>query len=161
MNAKWFVPQTMYQKDPAAFETREELRFRVSSISDEYLAPDIVAPQSASQVPSGPMITEFPSIIEQEIETDMYKKYFVTGDRPQRVTANTMMFPGWQYWVNGETVSAVRQNGLPGIMVPSGRSAVELRFTNTWSRTIGNTVSLVTVIALLYLYGKQTRKTHA
>lgn len=55
-------------------------------------------------------------------------------------------FPGWRGWIDGEptAVQAVGTLGLMGLCVPAGEHHVELRFQNTWSRTAGSGLTVLT-----------------
>jgi hypothetical protein len=64
-------------------------------------------------------------------------------------------FPGWKAWIDGAPVQ-VRPGPLDGtvqVAVPTGVHDVEVRFTNTPVRAIGNALSLLTGVALAALAG--------
>lgn len=159
---KRFVPQSTYEQPAEAFERVQEIRFRVSKISDEYLTPDIRAPEYVADMPQG-VIRDAHGVLdlELEIDTETYKKYFLTFREPTQVTLSLMDFPGWKYWVNSTQIEPVVKSGMPSIMMPKGRSALEARFENTWSRSVGNLVSIATLLFILFFYGRTTQKNHA
>lgn len=158
LNAKLFVPQLSYDRLAAFFESEEELKWRVSRLSDEYLPPSFVKPENSSQVAHEILASQdLPGFrVETEINTEMYAKLVTYAQYPIEVALNRIYFPGWKYWVNGvqQTVKVV--HGLPVFMVPSDRSVVELHFTNTLVRTIGNIISLSIIVSLIFVYGKKT-----
>lgn len=158
LNAKVFVPQTVYDKPAAFFESEEELAWRVSGVSDEYLPRSFFKPENASRVAREILASQPLSgfRVETEINTETYAKIVTNAQNPVEVILNLVYFPGWKYWVNGveQTVRVV--NGLPVVMIPSGRSVVELRFTNTPPRTIGNIISILVMLWFIWIYGKKT-----
>ncbi len=155
LNAKWFAPQYVYPKNLESFETSEELRWRVSKISDEYLPPAVVRPRALPEVPQGAILPRGDLEVETERENEIYAKFALLSTISQPVTIHRAYFPGWRYWVNGVETLSHLADGLPVLSVPQGRSVVEMRLTNTPVRTLGNVLSAVTVILLLYVYGKK------
>ncbi len=156
--AKVFLPQYIYQKNPAEFESRQELRWRVSKISDEYLPPSVPRPQAVQNIVTNRWKFFSNVDVESEIETDTYARYILTSGRDVLVQINLAHFPGWRYLVNGKEVHPLIVSGVLHSILPTGRNVVELEFTNTFVRTIGNLISIGTIVILLSIYGK---KTHA
>lgn len=155
-SAKLFRPQYLYARDPKAFESREELRFRVSKISDEYLPAAIERPKSVSDVPSEAIVPTQSFRVETEIDRETYAKFILMSTSDQIITINRAYFPGWKYWVNGKETEAKLVRGLPTVPVPQGYSVVEMRLVNTPVRSLANAVSIVTILFLIYAYGKKT-----
>lgn len=158
LNAKVFVPQTVYDKPAAFFESEEELAWRVSGVSDEYLPRTFLKPENASRVARGILTSQelLGLRVETEINTETYAKLVTHAQNPIEVALNLVYFPGWKYWVNGVEQSVRVVNGLPVVMIPSGRSVVELYFTNTPVRAIGNILSILVVLWFIRIYGKKT-----
>ncbi|MDP1721740.1 MAG: 6-pyruvoyl-tetrahydropterin synthase-related protein [Candidatus Gottesmanbacteria bacterium] len=157
VNAKVFVPQYVYDKPVESYEGEAELLWRVSGISDEYLPQSFVKPGNPSRVAREILSTQ-PLLgyrVETEINTETYVKLAVYTDNPIEVVLNRVYFPGWIYWVNGSVQTARETNGLPMVRIPSGRSVVELHFTNTPVRTAGNIISILVVLLFLRIYGKK------
>lgn len=156
VEAKWFAPQFTYAKDARDFETPQELRFRVSKISDEYLPPEVPRPRQITEI-SGPAIAAT-GILEvgTDIDKETYKKFALLSKINQKITIAHAYFPGWRYWVNGKEALEYLTQGLPVLSLPEGESVVEMRFTNTPVRTFANILSLLTLLYLMYIYGKKT-----
>lgn len=158
LNAKLFVPQVFFDRPAASFESEEELSWRVSGVSDEYLPRSFLKPENASRV-AKEILTSQESLrlrVETEINTETYAKLVTNAQNPVEVTLNRVYFPGWKYWVNGVVQTVRVVHGLPVFMIPSGRSVVELRFANTPVRTIGNILSILVVLWFIRIYGKKT-----
>lgn len=158
LEAKWFAPQFTYAKPAADFETTEELRYRVSKISDEYLPPDIIRPTNVTGI-AGAAIRETGELeVGTDIDKETYKKFQLFSKGSRKITVARAYFPGWHYLVNGKETIEYLDRGLPVLSIPEGESVVEMRFTNTPIRTLANTVTLLVIVWLIYTYGK---KTHA
>ncbi|MFN8533568.1 MAG: hypothetical protein U0556_08485 [Dehalococcoidia bacterium] len=75
----------------------------------------------------------------------------VSSPEPFQLGFYTQHYPGWTATVNGQAVEIVPAGpyGLITIAVPAGESWVELRFLDTAARTVGQTISAATLLALL------------
>ncbi|MBI3576778.1 hypothetical protein HY086_01930 [Candidatus Gottesmanbacteria bacterium] len=135
INGKLFQPQYIINRPTRAFETNEELRWRVSKISDEYLPPGLAKPTSQSQLPQGVVVDSGTSF-----------SYQLTSTSSAEVIINKAYFPGWRYWVNGVNLQPKISGGLPVLAVPKGQNSISAQLTNTPVRTLGNVVSLVSLL---------------
>lgn len=72
-----------------------------------------------------------------------------------RIRENTLYFPNWQVFVNGQPVGIEfqdRQNrGLITYYVPKGNNNVTIEFNNTKQRILANSISLLSLLGLLVL----------
>ncbi len=77
----------------------------------------------------------------------------VSSPEPFQLGFYTQLYPGWQASVNGTrvTIDASKPYGLIVVPVPAGESTVLLEFVDTPPRTIGQIVSGVSAIGLLFL----------
>ncbi len=158
VNAKWFMPQSTYQRSVSAFETDEELRFRVSKISDEYLPPSIKRPNSPQEVRKAAIVESPTYSIETDVDTEVYARLVVTSNNDTIVRIDRAYFPGWVYLVNGKLTPPTIIDGLPQLALVAGSSIIEMHFYNTFIRSLGNLISAVTLITLIYIYGKNKAK---
>lgn len=159
LNAKLFTPQMTYDQPTDFFESSEELLWRASKVSDEYLPSSFQKPDSFQKVSREILISDRNRglAVETEINSETYSKLHISAQTPMDVILNRVYFPGWQYWVNGVRQKHVRiENGLPLIALPVGGSVVEIRFNDTLVRTIGNILSILTVLWFLKDYGKKS-----
>ena len=162
VNAKWFLGQFIINKPAGSYESQEELRYRVSKISDEYLPPDFVRPQkpSESSYEAVPLSRQYSA--ETEVDTETYTKIALQSSTDTEVSLQRVYFPGWEYWVNGKKVLPNIQDSLPRIAVPAGESVLEMHFFNTPVRSLANLISIITLGSLLVVYGsKKTSETIA
>ncbi len=157
VEAKWFVPQYTYSRPAAAFETAEDIRFRVSKISDEYLPPAVPRPKTPQDVVQDiiPKSNLYTSDIQQI--SDTYVKIAFQAQEPTTVKINTAYFPGWHYIVNVTDTKPQIKNGLPVITIPQWASVVQMQFRDTPARTIGNIISLLSLGVCFYIYDKRKK----
>ncbi len=66
-------------------------------------------------------------------------------------------FPGWRVAINNKEVKIEdpAEEGFLKFKVGSGISKVRMYFSNTWIRNIGDTVSIISIIASIYLLRKK------
>lgn len=157
IEAKYFVPQYTYGRPASAFETDGEIRYRVSGISDEYLPPGIEKPASEQSVVRDIIAQSDAYTVGIIQNSDTYKKFEFRSGTDNRIRINTAYFPGWIYRVNDTYVQPQLDHGLPVLTVPSGFTVVQMWFTNTPVRTVGNAVSIVSVLVWIYLYDKRKK----
>lgn len=155
--AKLFAPQTFIVRSPDLYETDEELRFRVSKISDEYLPAAIIRPATISEVRRDTIEKSENYVFKTNRQTDTYSMFTFDAKRTQTIRINTAYFPGWRYKVNGVQVTPEIFDGLPYLTIPAGRSTVEITFGNTVVRTAGNIISLMALVFLFLYYGKRKK----
>lgn len=156
MNAKWFRPQFTFTANPATYREKTDLSWRVSKISDEYLPPQIIRPQSPSEIPSE--VIKHPDTISVEYEkiTETYIKARITADSAGRIMVNRAYFPGWQYLIDGRVRTPEVVHALPELEISPGLHVYEMRFTDTPIRYLGNVLSIITGIIVIILYGKKS-----
>lgn len=156
VNKKFFVPQYLYDRSPASFETQEDLRYRASKISDEYLPPDIPKPKSAEEIIKLPIPESTVYQFKQAINKETYKKFEIMSQKQHDIILQHAHFPGWRYWVNGKEQYIRLDNSRAIVRIPEGFSTIEMRFIDTPVRFIGNIISVLSVLLLVYSYGKKT-----
>lgn len=161
VNAKLFVPQYGYARDAVAFETDEELRYRVSKISDEYLPPDVPRPTDVSMVPKTTIKVPAEGSVETEIDTETYTKAMVTVRSQEPVTINRAHFPGWHYYIEGKEVQPTTNHGLPTLVIPQGIYLFESRFIDTPVRAVGNVGTLVSLLVIISFVARYEKKANA
>lgn len=89
------------------------------------------------------------------------KVAFSIDGKGGQVLVSNYHFPGWEVFVDGSLVksSPFGKYGIISFTVPSGNHTVLLTFTNTPIRTIGNTISLISLLGLCFLmYFRWKRK---
>jgi hypothetical protein len=156
-NAKLFVPQFTYQRDESTYQSAQELRFRASKISDEYLPPGISIPSSAEAVVFDTITASNSATVTKVFDKAIDARYTISSPISTNIRINRAYFPGWQYWVNGVRVVPSVHKGLPEILLPAGSSTVEMKFRDTPVRTVANSISIFTIIYFCIYYGKRKK----
>jgi hypothetical protein len=157
VEAKRFTPQYTYSRPAADFETVEDIQFRVSEISDEYLPAAVPRPKMPQDVVRDTIPRSDLYAMEIQQMTDTYVKVAFHTREDIQVKINTAYFPGWHYIVNVTDTKPVVQNGLPIIPIPSGDSVLQMQFRDTPVRQIANIISLLSLGVCFYLYDKREK----
>jgi hypothetical protein len=157
VEAKRFTPQYTYNRSPGDFETQEDIRFRVSKISDEYLPGAVPRPENAQDVVHDTITKSDLYTAEIRQMTDTYLKVAFHTREDTQVTINTAYFPGWHYIVNVTDTKPRVENGLPVITIPQGDSVVQMQFRDTPVRKIANIISLLSLGTCFYIYDKRKK----
>lgn len=112
-----------------------------------------------SQRPQAPVTVEGGVLTGQSPTKYLDKKYTVSMTREGAVTVNTLYFPGWKAFVDGqETPVNYKNHGLIELTIPSGDHSIVVAFTDTWPRKLGNVISLASLAAILFLGYTRFRK---
>jgi hypothetical protein len=87
------------------------------------------------------------------------RSFLVDSARGTKLRVKTFYFPGWRARVDGKEVPLRAQEGTGAILidVPPGRHDVRLEFTDTPLRAIGEALSLLTLAAFIFPYGRLRR----
>lgn len=141
---KYFQPQFISKTSEKEYLRKENLRFKVSKISDEYLPLNYPRPQSFSQT--------YQTAIEATVikETTLHKIYEVRGVAREAVSS-LAYFPGWQVKINGRTIPIGVRNGRIAFKIPAGANQIEFTFSDTPVRYLSNIVSILSLGLILYL----------
>jgi hypothetical protein len=157
VNAKLFYPQFSYLKTSSDYETDKELKFRASKVSDEYLPPGTEIPKTEAEVLGKPLIEASENTqVEYIVVKETYMKFRINSGQNQEVKFRQVYFPGWKYYIEGREIKPRLVNNIPIIPITPTTPLFEAKFTDTTVRKIGNLVSSVTLIIILYIYGKKT-----
>ncbi len=157
-SGKIFVPQYLYLKEDAEFELSEELKYRASKVSDEYLSFDVPRPQNTQDVVGDAIGSTDSMQVKKIVSSAVYEKYSVKPVSRQRIVIKKFAFPGWVVLLDGVETKYSIDKGLIVVDVPQSASKVELIFKNTPVRTLGNLISCISLLYIFYFifgYGKK------
>jgi hypothetical protein len=152
--SKLFVPQRFVDIPTSSYESDEELRYRVSRISDEYLPATVKRPDNVSEIVKNTIEPSDMYTVKTVQDTDTYSRFAFDTQKEQTVTIHKAYFPGWTYRVNSIYVEPVLKDGIPTVTIPKNESTLEIQFKNTWVRSIANIISLVSFVGMVIFYGK-------
>lgn len=157
INLKLFTPQYLYYQPVESYASTEELRWRASKVSDEYLPKDLKIPENSNQVVESRVSgNDFVRVNALE-ETEIKGTYKIVSDGPQKLKLNMAYFPGWTYSINNQQIQPEVVQGQPSVILSSGTSLLEIRFLDTLERKIGNGISCIAIFVtiILVFYGQK------
>jgi len=159
-----FHPERILKVTDKDYTTNQDIEWRISKTSFEYVPKgvattlsDINTTQLAikrSDIPIQPF-----KVIKGDVTVDVlqnipHKKIFQVDSLDGGILQiNTFSFPGWTTYIDGNQIEYSDNNKLKLITLdlPSGNHTIETIFENTPIRTIGNTITLITSLAVLFL----------
>lgn len=158
--AKYFKPQEYLNLKAEDYISEENIKWKTSKISDEFLPKGFPKPQKPDGIAKDKIVAldKFSKISNLEIKSSRLR-FQIEGENENLVLARVAYFPGWKVFVDGREKFFLVQNGQMFFTTPKGKHQVEVIFQNTLIRTIGNMASLVSLIVLLggVFYGRKAK----
>jgi len=157
VNSEKFYGQYPKNVSVNLLESDEDIRWRVSKISDEYLPKDFISPTSQNDVARSLVSSAAP--IEIQIQQDDAHRFrmVVTSDSTQKIRINRAYFPGFSYTANGKKIIPNIVNGLVEMVLFEGSTTLEGQLKDTSIRRFANVLSIGTVLSLIAVaYAKKT-----
>lgn len=98
--------------------------------------------------------------IENIFSNSKIVKFSINTSTESIVRINTIYYPGWKVNVDNQNAAIYYENekGVMDITVASGKHLVKANYTETPLRAASNTISLLSIVALLFLKIKGFRK---
>ena len=153
LNIKYFQPQALLPVKSDDYISPNNLNYKVSKISDEYLPKEFEIPVNENDIPIQviPEIKEMKKIVlrEQILE----KTYLLKVPRSTNIILNLTYFPGWEVYLDGRKVEIYNVAGKIGFHMRNSDNpyVISVRFTDTPARKIANTISILTIFLLVYV----------
>lgn len=159
VNAKLFVPKYIYEPDVTHEFSTEDIRFRISKISDEYLPDSLIKPKLSTEVPSKVLTSKFDARITLQSQKSTYVKATVVTSSNDILTFQKAAFPGWVFTIDGKSVQSDTIHGLPVFSLSKGTHQFEAVFKDTPIRSQSTIISVMTLLLLggLLIYGQKTK----
>lgn len=160
LNQSYFKPARHLDVKDSDYLTEEDLKWRVSKMSFEYIPKTVATKLSDIETTQIDISREEIAkssweILEGHLEIEEIK------DLPQRkileiqgegkLRVNAYNFPGWKAFIDQEEVE-IKETGklrLITVDIPKGKHRVEVVFTNTPVRSLANLVSLAAWVGLV------------
>ncbi|MCL5435089.1 MAG: hypothetical protein M1405_01745 [Patescibacteria group bacterium] len=159
-----FKPSSYLFVNDSYYISKQDLQWRVSRMSYEYVPKGVATklsnidttvldisekdiPKKSYEVLKGEMN------VNEVLNVPQYKKYIITVNKPGSIRINTYSFPGWVLIVDGVKVGYNDMNKLKLITfnLPVGNHNVEVLFENTLIRNAGNTITVLTLLFVLFI----------
>ncbi len=151
INQKYFRPQYTTPQNDSDYISEENLKWKISKISDEYLPLNFPIPQDKTQIANNDFEVFGDIIVEQsEIRSNLIKLN-VNANNTSVILINRAFFPSWETVIDTQKVQPMIEKGLIKLNIPSGRHIITVYFRNTWVRNMGNFITFVFIIVLFYL----------
>jgi 4-amino-4-deoxy-L-arabinose transferase-like glycosyltransferase len=168
--AKPYAPKTYNEKYATSFE---EISWRVSNTSFEFsplgiktkktiLGTTTIGLDRKDLTKQNYIIINAPtSSAKTIIITDQFskKEFKIESKKPVVFRLNTFNFPGWHAKLNGKEIKIDDKNDykLITVSIPQGENMLSFAFSNTWIRTVGNTISFLflLIFASYFYYDKK------
>lgn len=157
-----FQPQNYLNVKDSYYTNLDDIRWRISKASFEFVPRGIITKLSdigTTQVDIN--AKDLPTIPYKIVKGDVRVKILVNKSQSKLfeinskgksiIQINTFSFPGWITFLDGKEIQYLDDNKLKLITVPipSGSHNLEVEFTNTLPRAVGNAISLVTLFNLI------------
>lgn len=151
LNAKYFSPQFIRSQKAEDYADEKIIKWKISKISDEYLAKDFPIPQIEEETNKEKIIISDDIIIkQQEIKTHRWH-LTISALKRAEIIFSLAYFPGWQVFLDGNKIKPLVINGLLSVTVAPGEHVITSYFSNTLIRTTGNWISVFSAVVLLIL----------
>lgn len=157
---KYFQPQFAYSEKSSFYANEERIRWDVSKISDEYLPNNFPKVGSEKEIIKAGYQLEREGTVKEVIRKSHKREYLVNFPQKQKMLIYLASFPGWEVKIDGKKTSLLKEDFI-SFFVPAGKHQIEVYFSNTWPRILGNIItifglSLVGVILISKKYAKNT-----
>lgn len=165
LNAKLFVPQTFFDRPSEYYTNQNFIRWDTSKISDEYMPPNFLVPQSESEVPREKIIVSSGSAVikSASVKTGNIRAT-IEAETQSTILLTIAPFPAWEILRNGADVEYRNTNHGIQIQLPEGESEIQARFVQTPIEQLGNGITVITAFSMIgfYIwskkYGKKAKK---
>ncbi len=151
--SRFFSPsQWLNIKDQDKFSGENWKNQQTMSIFD-YL-PIFASAPPASPAPQEPQIIHGQANIINFQKGTNWQKGEVDVSQPATIQLPLFFYPGFKLWLNQKETDFSYQNqlGLITFNLPSGRHQFLVKLTSTLDRKIGDTISLISILVLIYLF---------
>lgn len=151
VNAKYFRPQKFFPLTPEDYLSEENIKWKTSRISDEYLPKNFPVPERKEDIVKEKFVFEKGVLLlNQEIKAHQYQ-IRVDSSGENQLLVRTAYFPGWQILVDGKRSDFEVVNGQMKVILPIGEHQVVVKFARTPARILGEVISLISLALLLNL----------
>lgn len=158
----YFKPQNFITTNDSKRTSFKEIAWRISSTSYEFV-PNSVKTMKTSLGTTTLAIRENELMKEPAViktgkakfvvikNTFEVKEFSIVAETPSLFQLNTYNFPGWQAVLDGKEIKIEDNNDLKliNVLVPKGEHEMSFKFKNTFVRTLGNYISVVSLALML------------
>ena len=153
------VSLTVGMWKPQAYKVRPESFYSgiYPGTTDTGESSPIWSTRFMEHIPASPMeVIDGDAVIMQKIRTSTIHEYTVEVQKRTLLLENTVFFPGWRIYIDGNPVNIEYQNpnyrGLMTFYIDKGTYTVKVIFEDTKLRSFANNISFVSIV-ILSLFG--------
>lgn len=162
LNKDYFKPAKYLNVSDKNYTNEEDLKWRVSKMSFEFVPKGITTVLSDIQttqvdiqkkeITKLSFRTEGKIKVEEEKILPHFKKFSVEG-KGGTLIINTYYFPGWEVKIDNRKTAIDDNNKfkLIRVKIPQGPHTVEAEFKNTPIRSVGNLLTIISLLIFLFL----------
>lgn len=149
-NTKLFQPQTYLAKDAKNYTSEQELKWRVSKISDEYMPKDFSKPVSYIEVANdlGFLRDKTIQISQLRVKTQIIEAAVYSFGKKD-LNIEIAPFPAWKAYVDDKEAKINRTDKGLELFLPEGKHIIKLIFEQTAIEKIANIISIIGVAMLI------------
>ena len=147
LNVKLFVPQQIISQDVNFYTNIDNLTFKTSKISDEYMPQNFIKPLSQRDIKKESVEIVSAKGTIQNIQTNTDNISFnIVINQPGTIRINRAYFPGWKVYVDGiESEYVVKNDGIY-TEVLQGSHIVGVKLVQTAIEKFSNVLSFIGLI---------------
>ncbi len=149
-NVDFFRPDIWHVTDDVTFFSGKNMEYQMQAHKDFW--PKTAGPPPQSLAPTEAEFTQGSGIVKQISKRSASMVYDINiFNGPSTVVFPVVFFPGWTSLVDGvqQPVYPDPSTGHMAIDLPAGEWTVELKFIDTWPRTLGNVISAGALLGVI------------
>lgn len=146
---KYFHPQAYIAFSPEKAISFENLQWKTSKISDEYLPRSFVKPTSLKELPHLFIVSTSGITLQNQKEKTQKKEAALSVTTAQEVFLNLAYFPAWQAYDNGRQIPLLPTKHGTKVFLPPGMHTLILSYKGTFVENLSNIISLTSVAIII------------
>lgn len=149
-NAKLFQPQQYVFLSDNEYLGKKNLLWATSRISDEYLPPNMLKPQTEQQAVSfHPITTSHIALVRSLQQSTTSLQADILTIQSQTVTLHIAPFPAWHVFVDNKEIPFRKTSTGLQVPVPIGLHRMRAAYISTSLETLADIVSVAGILILL------------
>ena len=158
LNWQYFRPEHFYYKlTDLDILTRQNFIDQQKGALLDYLPKTALEPRELA--PVGPYVVSGKATVSDFVNKSNRWTFKANVVNQSMVEVPVFDFPNWKVFVNGKEISHTNKNviGRIGFILPVGELTVSGRFTNTPVRTVGNIITVLSLVISILIYAKNRK----
>lgn len=149
INAKFFNPQTIFNKNVNDYTGEVFLKWNTSKISDEYMPRDFIKPSIEKDIVNDRVILDSDNIkINSRRENTGNIELDLEVIQQSKLHFNIAYFPSWSLYVDGSSKGSIVSKGYD-VSLSKGHHVVQMKFVETGIQRASSLLSLAGLIVVV------------